>query len=114
VELAFNKSKIKGKRWAKKIYEREMRKLEEEKLSHFMWYKCHEMGHLAMSCPNKEELKMKKEEERLKHVKCFKFHTWGYFTSMCPNKNFVEATSQATRLKQRCVKYSPSSNQDQP
>ena len=45
--IGFNKSKIKGKRWGKKRYEREMKKQKQEKLSHFMCFKCHEVGHLA-------------------------------------------------------------------
>ncbi|OQU84825.1 LOW QUALITY PROTEIN: hypothetical protein SORBI_3004G129750 [Sorghum bicolor] len=61
-----------------------------EKLSHFMCYRCHEMGHLANGCPNKEKLKKIKEEERLKHVKCFKCRTWGHLTSMCPTKQLVK------------------------
>jgi hypothetical protein len=88
--IGFNKSKIKGKRWGKKRYEREMKKQEQEKLSHFMCFKCHEVGHLANGCPNEEKLKLKKEEERLKHVKCFKCHTWGHLTSMCPTKKLVK------------------------
>jgi hypothetical protein len=84
--IGFNKSKIKGKRWGKKRYEREIKKQEQEKLSHFMCFKCHEVGHLANSCPNEEKLKLKKEEERLKHVKCFKCRTWGHLTSMCSTK----------------------------
>ena len=39
--IGFNKSNIKGKRWGKKRYEREMKKQEKEKLSHFMCYRCH-------------------------------------------------------------------------
>ncbi|KAG0532798.1 hypothetical protein BDA96_04G138200 [Sorghum bicolor] len=65
-------------------------KQEKEKLSHFMCYRCHEMGHLANGCPNKEKLKKIKEEERLKHVKCFKCRTWGHLTSMCPTKQLVK------------------------
>ena len=49
-----------------------MKKQEKEKLSHYMCFKCHEVGNLANGCPNEEKLKLKKEEERLKHVKCFK------------------------------------------
>ncbi|KAG0514313.1 hypothetical protein BDA96_10G180000 [Sorghum bicolor] len=66
------------------------RKQEREKLSHFMCYQCHEMGHLANGCPNIEKLKKIKEEERLKHVKCFKCRTWGHLTSMCPTKQSVK------------------------
>ena len=84
--IGFNKSKIKGKRWGKRRYEREMKKQEQEKLSHFMCFKCHEVGHLANGCPNEEKLKLKKEEERLRHVKCFKCRTWGHLISMCPTK----------------------------
>ena len=58
--IGFNKSNIKGKRWGKKIYEREMKKQEKDKLSHFMCYRCHEVGHLANGCPNIEKLKLKK------------------------------------------------------
>ena len=66
-----------------------MKKQEQEKLSHFMCFKCHEVGHLANGCPNDEKLKLKKEEERLKHIKCFKCRTWGHLTSMCPTKKLV-------------------------
>ncbi|KAG0525417.1 hypothetical protein BDA96_06G054900 [Sorghum bicolor] len=77
--LGFKKKMTKGKR-----------KQEREKVSHFMCYRCHEVGHLANGCPNKEKLKKKKEEERLKHVKCFKCRTWGHLTSMCPTKQLVK------------------------
>ncbi|OQU84882.1 hypothetical protein SORBI_3004G136901 [Sorghum bicolor] len=70
--------------------DKKMKKQEREKLSNFMCYRCHEMGHLANGCPNKEELKKIKEEERLKHVKCFKCRTWGHLTSMCRTKQLVK------------------------
>ena len=66
--LGFKKKMTKGKRKR----ERKMKKQEQKRLSHFMCFKCHEVGHLANDCPKKEKLKFKKEEERLKHVKCFK------------------------------------------
>ncbi|KAG0523364.1 hypothetical protein BDA96_07G117200 [Sorghum bicolor] len=77
--LGFKNKMAKGKR-----------KQEKRKLSHFMCYRCHEVGHLANGCPNKEKLKKMKEEERLKHVKCFKCRTWGHLTSMCPTKQLVK------------------------
>ncbi|OQU83362.1 hypothetical protein SORBI_3005G110463 [Sorghum bicolor] len=77
--LGFKEKMTKGKR-----------KQEKRKFSHFMCYRCHEVGHLANGCPNKEKLKKIKEEERLKHVKCFKCHTWGHLTSMCPTKQLVK------------------------
>ncbi|OQU77661.1 hypothetical protein SORBI_3009G085250 [Sorghum bicolor] len=77
--LGFKKKMTKGKR-----------KQEKRKLSHFMCYRCHEVGHLANGCPNKEKLKKMKEEEWLKHVKCFKCRTWGHLTSMCPTKQLVK------------------------
>ncbi|KAG0549771.1 hypothetical protein BDA96_01G283200 [Sorghum bicolor] len=67
-----------------------LRKQKKRKLSHFMCYRCHEVGHLANGFPNKEKLKNMKEEERLKHVKCFKCRTWGHLTSMCPTKQLVK------------------------
>jgi hypothetical protein len=88
--ISFNKSKVKGKRWGKRGYERDMKKQEQERLSHFMCFKFHEVGHLANACPNEEKLKLKKEEERLKHVKCFKCRTWGHLISMCPTKQLVK------------------------
>ena len=66
-----------------------MKKQEEIKLSHFMCFQCHEVGHFANGCSNKEKLKLKKEEEKLKHVKCFKCRTLGHLTSMCPTKQLV-------------------------
>ncbi|KAG0547253.1 hypothetical protein BDA96_01G063900 [Sorghum bicolor] len=77
--LGFKKKMTKGER-----------KQEKRKLSHFMCYRCHEVGHLAKGCPNKEKLKKIKEEERLKHVKCFKCRTWGHLTSMCLTKQLVK------------------------
>jgi hypothetical protein len=77
--LGFKKKMTKGER-----------KQEKRKLSHFMCYRCHEVGHLANGFPNKEKLKKIKEEERLKHVKCFKCRTWGHLTSMCPTKQLVK------------------------
>jgi hypothetical protein len=41
--IGFNKSMTKGERKR----ERKMKKQEKEKLSHFMCFKCHEVGHLA-------------------------------------------------------------------
>ncbi|OQU80255.1 hypothetical protein SORBI_3007G101401 [Sorghum bicolor] len=72
--LGFKEKMTKGKR------------KQEKRLSHFMCYRCHEVGHLANGCPNKEKL----EKERLKHVKCFKCRTWGHLTSMCPTKQLVK------------------------
>ncbi|OQU83412.1 hypothetical protein SORBI_3005G110565 [Sorghum bicolor] len=77
--LGFKEKMTKGKR-----------KHEKRKLSRFMCYRCHEVGHLANGCPNKEKLKKMKEKERLKHVKCFKCRTWGHLTSMCPTKKLVK------------------------
>ena len=48
--IGFNKSK----RWGKKRYEREMKKQEQKKLSHFMCFKCHEVVHLQMVAPMKK------------------------------------------------------------
>ena len=61
--IAYNNTSIKGKRWAKKNYEKEMRRLEDEKPSHYMWFKCHKMGHLAMSCPKKKKKKPQDSSE---------------------------------------------------
>ena len=88
VALASTRAKIKGKRWDKRRYEREMKKQEQMKLSHFMCFKCHEVGYLANGCPNEEKLKLKKK--MLKHVKCFKCRTWDHLTSMCPTKKVVK------------------------
>ena len=83
--LGFNKKITKGERKREK-------KMKEarEKLSHFMCYRCHEVGHLHDQCPNIEKFKLKKEEERLKHVKCRKCHDWGHYTSTCPTKKLVK------------------------
>ncbi|KAG0520872.1 hypothetical protein BDA96_08G111700, partial [Sorghum bicolor] len=70
--LGFKKKMTKGER----KQEKRMKKLLQKKLSHTMCYQCHEVGHLANGCPNKEKLKKMKEAERLKHVKCFKCRTW--------------------------------------
>ena len=51
--IGSNKSKVKGKKWGKNKYNRKMKKQEEIKLSHFMCFQCHAMGHLAIGCPNK-------------------------------------------------------------
>jgi hypothetical protein len=55
--IGFNKSMTKGER--KRV--RKMKKQEQRRLSHFMCFKCHEVGHHANSCPNEEKLKLKKE-----------------------------------------------------
>ena len=60
--LGFNKKMTKGERKR----ERKIKKEAREKLSHFMCYRCHEVGHLHDQCLNKEKLKKKKEEDRLK------------------------------------------------
>ena len=80
--IGFNKSMTKGERKR----ERKIKKQEKERLSHFMCFKCHEVGYLANGCPNEEKIKLKKEEERLKHAKCLKCRTWDHLTSMCPTK----------------------------
>jgi nitrate reductase beta subunit len=84
--LGFIKKMTKGERERA----RKIKKQEKEKLSHYMCFKCHEVGHLINACPNEEKLKLKKEEGRLKHVKCFKCRTWGHLTSMCPTKKLVK------------------------
>ena len=55
--LGFNKTITKGERRREKKMKKEAR----ERLSHYMCFKCHEVGHLANSCPNKEKLKLMKE-----------------------------------------------------
>jgi hypothetical protein len=84
--LGFKKKMTKDKRKR----ERNMKKLQQRKLSHTMCYRCYEASHLANACSNVEKLKLKKEEERLKHVKCFKYRTWGHLTSMCQTKQLVK------------------------
>ncbi|OQU83327.1 hypothetical protein SORBI_3005G108601 [Sorghum bicolor] len=87
--IGFKKKMTKGKR-----------KQEKRKLSHFMCYRYHEVGHLANGCPNKEKLKKMKEEERLKHIKCFKCRTWGHLTSMCPTKQLVKQQEEPQQKPQ--------------
>jgi hypothetical protein len=50
--IGFNKNK--GKK---------LKKQEQKKLSHFVCFKCHEMGHLAKSCPTKKP-KMRPQDEK--------------------------------------------------
>jgi hypothetical protein len=50
--ISFNKSKIKN-----------MKKQEQKKLSHFVCFKCHEMGHPAKFCPTKKP-KMRPQDEK--------------------------------------------------
>jgi hypothetical protein len=50
--IGFNKNK--GKK---------MKKKEQKKLCHFVCFKCHEMGHLAKSCPTKKP-KMRPQDEK--------------------------------------------------
>jgi hypothetical protein len=52
--IGFNKSK-----------DKKMKKQEQKKLSHFVCFKCHEMGHLAKSCPTKKP-KMRPQDEKKK------------------------------------------------
>jgi uncharacterized protein YktA (UPF0223 family) len=51
-DIGFNKNK------GKKI-----KKQEQKKLSHFMCFKCYEMGHLAKSCPTKKP-KMRPQDQK--------------------------------------------------
>jgi hypothetical protein len=51
--IGFNKNK------GKKI-----KKQEQKKLSHFMCFKCYEMGHLAKSCPTKKPKTRPQEEKK--------------------------------------------------
>ena len=67
--IGFNKSKIIGKRWGKRRNEREMKKQEEKKLSHFVCFNCHEMGHLAKSCPSKRKPQVKPKAKPQVQVK---------------------------------------------
>ena len=62
--LGFKKKMTEGERKREKKMKKEAR----EKLSHFTYYRCHEVGHLHDQCPNIEKLKKMKEEERLKHL----------------------------------------------
>jgi hypothetical protein len=50
VALASTRARSKAKDGARG-YEREIKKKEQEKLSHFMCFKCHEVGHLAKWFP---------------------------------------------------------------
>jgi hypothetical protein len=95
--LSFNKSNIKGRQL----------KLKGNKISHFMCYQCHEMGHLAKACPNKRKLKLMKEERRLKHDKCFKCHTWDHLSSMCPTKKLVKSQVMSQPMPQVEQKKDP-------
>ncbi|KAG0549641.1 hypothetical protein BDA96_01G272500 [Sorghum bicolor] len=86
--------------WLREEMTKGKRKQEKRKLSHFMCYRCHEVGHLANGCPNKEKLKKVKEEERLKHVKCFKCRTWGHLTSVCPIKQLRQGNEKQHMSKE--------------
>jgi hypothetical protein len=64
--IRYNNTNIKGKKWGKRKYEKEMKRLEEERLSHLMCFQCNKMGHLARTCPNKEESQPKPQDEQEK------------------------------------------------
>jgi hypothetical protein len=91
--ISFNNSKIKGKRWGKRRYEREMKKQEQERLSHFMCFKYHEVGHLANGCPNQEKLKLKKEAQA---CQVLQVPHLGLSHLNMPNQAIGEATSEAS------------------
>jgi hypothetical protein len=55
--IGFNKSK--GKK---------MKKQEQKKLSHFVCFKCHEIGYLAKSCPTKKPKMRPQDEEKKSRV----------------------------------------------
>jgi hypothetical protein len=67
-DIAYNNTNIKGKRWGKKKYEKEMKKLEDEKLSHYLCFKCHMVGHLAMDCPNKKRKRPQDSSEEESNI----------------------------------------------
>ena len=55
----------------KRKRERKMKKQEQKRLSHFICFKYHEVGHLANDCQNEEKLKKmtKGERERARKTK---------------------------------------------
>ena len=43
-----------------------MKKQEQKRLSYFMYFKCHEVGHLANGCPNEKKAQVKERRREAK------------------------------------------------
>ena len=73
-----------------------MKKQEQKGLSHFMCFKCHEMGHLANGCPNEEKLKLKKRRREAKACQVLQVPHLGSSYLNVPNQAIGEATRRAS------------------
>jgi hypothetical protein len=73
-----------------------MKKQEKEKLSHFMCFKCHEVGHLAKWFPQWREAQIEERRREAKACQMLQVPHMGSSHLYVPNQTISEATSEVS------------------